>query len=56
MFDICSRAESLSQIPFLLLTNGGGYIEADKAAQIGKIIDMDIPAEQVRTRHDTSSV
>ncbi|KAI8344366.1 HAD-like domain-containing protein [Chlamydoabsidia padenii] len=39
------------RIPFVLLTNGGGMTEADKADQVSNLIDIQISPEQVILSH-----
>ncbi|KAJ1932496.1 hypothetical protein FBU59_006354, partial [Linderina macrospora] len=39
------------RIPFVLLTNGGGVTEADKAADISKRLGVEIKPEQVILSH-----
>ncbi|KAJ2908659.1 hypothetical protein GGI21_002666, partial [Coemansia aciculifera] len=39
------------RIPFVLLTNGGGVSEADKAADISRLVGVDIQAEQIVLAH-----
>ncbi|KAJ2506285.1 hypothetical protein IWW47_001655 [Coemansia sp. RSA 2052] len=39
------------RIPFVLLTNGGGVSEADKAADISRLLGVEIQAEQVVLAH-----
>jgi len=40
-----------NHIPWILLTNGGGYLEADKAKQIGQILDYPVNSEQLLIAH-----
>ncbi|KAJ2744637.1 hypothetical protein GGI20_002817 [Coemansia sp. BCRC 34301] len=39
------------RIPFVLLTNGGGVSEADKAADISRLLGVDVRAEQIVLAH-----
>ena len=39
------------QIPYMLLTNGGGYTEVDKARQISSIIQHPIAPERLQLAH-----
>jgi ribonucleotide monophosphatase NagD (HAD superfamily) len=39
------------QVPFVLLTNGGGVTEAEKASQISEIVGVRIDPKQVILSH-----
>ena len=45
------RALQRASVPFVLLTNGGGYPEATKAAALSQLLDVEIAAEQVILSH-----
>ncbi|KAK0527549.1 hypothetical protein OC834_004380 [Tilletia horrida] len=40
-----------TRIPYLLLTNGGGYSEAERAQRLGKDFGLSIPVERVIQAH-----
>ncbi|CCE64951.1 hypothetical protein TPHA_0J01290 [Tetrapisispora phaffii CBS 4417] len=40
-----------SNIPFIVLTNGGGYLEQEKAQQLSDILDVNIDERQVVLSH-----
>ncbi|KAK0551446.1 hypothetical protein OC846_002025 [Tilletia horrida] len=51
-FDMINGANPLNRpIPFLLLTNGGGYSEQERAIRLSKDFGFDIPADRIVQAH-----
>jgi HAD superfamily hydrolase (TIGR01456 family) len=54
--DEAVRQMTALRIPFLLMTNGGGKTEADKAKELSDILQCDIHADQVLLAHTPMSL